>query len=247
MIDWSRIDPYLVRENFNLGLGFRDGYIFFRVSHRELFPYLYDLHAEMPDVFKDKIDPNTYITVKELKCDTLAATNIFEVKQYDHIYQVFTGISPNVLRMFPAYPRETEINQLDVGLHLPAYPYFGFWDGFESPLDKPSPKTMLFIPYGPRVGWAFYNYGPTPIKPMLRFIINRLRVVTITNPNLISKIIERRVECTFATIGGVDAPWFTTPQNYVKWWGMLPVSLLYTKPEIEETVRRAAELKGRGG
>ena len=235
-----RIDKQLVKENYNIGFGFRDGWIFFRVTHRELFPLLYDLIAEIPDVFgvgEINMPAGKYVTPKELKSDTLAATNIFAVKEKKHAYQLFYGMSPSVLRMFPAYPRETEINQLDVGLHLPTYPIFGFIDGFESPLDAPSPRSMLFVPYGPLIGWAFYNYAPYSIQPMIRFIVNRLKIETIKDPDLVMKILERRVECTFATIGGVDAPWGTSKENYREWWGVLPVPLLATREEVERAVR----------
>ena len=235
-----RIDKHIVKENYNVGCGFKDGWIFFRVTHRELYPLLYDLIAEIPDVFGagvTEMAAGKYVTTVELKSDTLAATNIWKVTEKDHMYQLFYGMSPGVLRMFPAYPRETEINQLDVGLHLPTYPIFGFIDGFESPLDKPSPRSQLFIPYGPLVGWAFYNYAPYPIQPMIRFIVNRLKVETIKDVDLVMKILERRVECTFATIGGIDAPWGTSKENYKDWWGVLPVSLLATREEVARALR----------
>ena len=236
----ERIDKKIVQENYNLGLGFKEGYVFFRVTHRELFPLLYDLIAEMPDVFGagvTEMAAKQYVSPKELKSDTLAATNIWSVEEEDHIYQLFCGMSPSVFRMFPAYPRETEINQLDIGLHLPTYTIFGFIDGFESPLDKPSPRSQVFIPYGPLIGWAMYNYAPYAIQPMMRFIVNRLKVEAITDPELVMKIVQRRVECSLTTIGGIDATWGTSKKNYKDWWGVLPVSLLDTPTEIARKLR----------
>lgn len=230
-----RIDKHIVKENYNIGFGFKDGWVFFRVTHRELFPLLYDLIAEISDVFgvgETDMPAAKYVTPKELKSDTLAATNIFAVKEKKHAYQLFYGMSPSLFRMFPAYPRETEINQLDVGLHLPTYTIFGFIDGFESPLDAPSPRSMTFIPYGPLIGWAFYNYAPYAIQPMLRFIVNRLKIETIRDVDLVMKILQRRVECTFATVGGIDSPWGTSKSNYIDWWGVLPVRLLATRDEV---------------
>lgn len=236
---FERIDKKIVRENYNVGLGFKDGYVFFRATHREIFPFLYDLFAEITDFAgAGTVDmtADQYITVKELKSDTLAATNILAVDEYDHLYQLFYGLSPSEVRVFPAYPRETEIHQLDVGLHLPTYTVFGFIDGFESPLNKPSPRSQLFIPYGPLVGFAFHNPSPTKIKPMMRLIINRLKVEVIKDVDLVTKLIQRRVECTFATLGGIDNPWGTSKANYKKWWGVQPVSLLATRPQIERAL-----------
>jgi len=236
----ERLDKVIVRENHNVGLGFKDGYVFFRATHRELFPLLYDLFAEISDFAGAgavEMTAAQYITAKELKSDTLAATNIFKIDEKDHLYQLFFGVSPSVLRVFPAYPRETEINQLDVGLHIQTYNIFGFIDGFETPLNKPSPRSQLFVPYGPLIGFAFYNYAPYTIKPMMRFIVNRLKVEVITDVDLIMKILQRRVECTFATIGGIENPWGTSKANYQDWWNVQPVSLLATREEVAQAVR----------
>jgi len=236
----ERLDKALVKENFNIGLGFKDGYVFFRATHRELFPLLYDLFAEISDFAGAgtvEMTAAQYISAKELKSDTLSATNIFSVKEKDHLYQLFFGVSPSVCRVFPTYPRETEINQLDVGLHLSTYPVFGFIDGFESPLNKPSPRSQIFVPYGSLIGFAFYNYAPYSIKPMMRFIVNRLKVETIKDVELIMKILQRRVECTFATIGGIESPWGPAKSKYREWWKVDPVSLLATRDEVAGAVR----------
>jgi len=236
----ERIDKVIVRENHNVGLGFKDGYVFFRVTHRELFPLLYDLFAEISGFAGAgtvEMTAGQYITAKELKSDTLAATNIFKVDEKDHLYQLFYGVSPSVLRVFPAYPRETEVNQLDIGLHTTTYNIFGFIDGFETPLNKPSPRSQVFLPYGPLIGFGFYNYAPYSIKPMMRFIVNRLKVAVITDVDLIMKILQRRVECTLATIGGIDNPWGTSKDNYKNWWNVQPVSLLATRDEVASAVR----------
>lgn len=230
---FERLDKALVKENYNIALGFSQGYIFYRVTHKELFPLLYDPFAEITNFAgagTTDLAAATYISAKEFPSSTLSSTNIFHVKQADHMYQLFFGISPSVCRVFPAYPRETEINQLDEGIHLSSYPIFGFIDGFESPFNKPSPRSQMFIPYGPLVGFAFYNYANYSIKPMLRFIVNRLQVEVIKDPDLIQKIIRRRVECTFATVGGLDNIW--KAGQYRKWWDVDPINLLANREDI---------------
>ena len=148
------------------------------------------------------------------------------------MYQIFYGISPDICRIFLSYPRETAINQLDEGLHSSAYPIFGFIDGFESPFSLPSPRSGFFLPQGPLVAFAFYNPAPYSIKPMLRFAINRLQVEVIKNPDLISKIIERRVECTLAPIGGIGNPVSLGAASYKKNWGVQPIDLLASQAQI---------------
>lgn len=235
----ERLDKALVRENYNIGLSFKDGYVFFRVTHRELFPLLYDPFAEITGFAgAGAVDmaSGLYITAKELASPTLSSTNIFHVKEPDHMYQLFYGIAPALCRVFPAYPRSSEINQLDEGLHIASYPIFGFIDGFESPLNMPSPRSQLFVPYGPLIGFAFYNYAPYNIKPLLRFIVNRLKVDVIRDPALIANIIRRRVECTFATVGGLDNLYGLAKSEYRTQWEVDPISLLATPEEIRAAV-----------
>jgi hypothetical protein len=243
----ERIDKVIVKENFNVGLGFKDGYIFFRVANRELFPLLYDPFAEITNFAgagNVALPTLTYLTAQEFKSDTLASTNIFRIDKTDHMYQLFYGFSPGLCKVFPAYPRETEINQMDEGLHTQAYTIFGFIDGFESPINKPSPRSQLFVPYGPLIGFGFYNPAPYSIKPMFRFIVNRLRVETITDVELIMKILQHKEECTLATVGGIDNPWGTGTQNYVKWYGVSPISLLANRAEVVSAVSPPAKPGG---
>lgn len=235
----ERLDKTIVKENYNVGLGFKEGYIFFRVERRELFPLLYDPFTEITNfagVGTVDMSPLQYIAAKELPSTTLATTDIFKVDDPNHIYQLFYGISPSVCRIFLAYPRETEINQLDEGLHSSAYPIFGYIDGFESPLNRPGPRSQVFVPMGPLLGFAFYNYAPYNIKPLLRFIVNRLAVDTIRDVDLIDRILKRKVECTFAPVGGIASPWGTSTEIYMKQWKVTPVSLLATKTEIAAAV-----------
>jgi hypothetical protein len=243
--DWTEaIDKHIVRTNYNLGLGFKDGYIFFRVSRREFFPLLYDPFAEITGFAgASAVDMSAaqYITAKELPSTTLSSTNILKVDKENHIYQIFYGVSPDMTRIFTAYPRETEINQLDEGLHNPSYTIYGFIDGFESPLSLPSPRSQIFIPKGPLVAFAFYNPTPYNIKPLLRFAINRLQVDVITNQELVQKIIDRRVECTFAPVGGLDNPWGTNKETYKQNWGVQPVNLLASPAEIAKALTGATK------
>jgi hypothetical protein len=239
----ERLDAALVRENYNIALGFKDGYVFYRAIHKELFPFLYDPFAEITNFAgAGNIDfpSGTYISAKELPSTTLSSTNIFHVKDTTHMYQLFFGISPGIARIFPAYPRETEINQLDEGIHTTAYPLFGFIDGFESPINKPSPRSQIIVPYGPLIGFAFYNPAPYNIKPMLRFIVNRMQVEVITDVDLIMKILRRRAKCTFATAGGLDNIWGPSKSNYRDWWGVDPISLLSNRAQVALAV-------GKGG
>ena len=236
---YERLDKHLVKANYNIGLNFSEGYVFFRVARTSLLPYLYDPFAEITNFAgAGNIDmpSGTYITAKELPSVSLNSTNILKVDDQTHVYQVFFGVAPSVCRVFVAYPRETEINQIDEGIHTPAYPAFGFYDGFESPLNMPSPRTGRFIPYGPLMAFAFYNYAPYNIKPMLRFIINRMQVEPIKDARLIKAIIDRKVECTFASVGGVDSPYKEGPANIRKYWGVDALDLLATPQEIAAAV-----------
>lgn len=234
--DWTElIDKHIVRANYNVGLAFKEGYIFFRVTRREFFPFLYDPFDEITNFAgAGNIDmpAGAYINAVELPSPELNAPDIFKVDDPLRMYQVFYGISPDVCRVFFNYPRETAINQLDEGIHTPSYPAFGFIDGFESPLSLPSPRSGFFIPQGPLPAFAFYNPAPYNIKPMLRFAMNRLQVEVIKNQDLINKIIERRVECTLASIGGLSSPVSLGLATYDSNWGVQPIDLLSSQATI---------------
>jgi hypothetical protein len=231
----ERLEKAIVKENHNIGLGFSEGYVFFRVVTRNIFPFLYDPFAEITNFGgAGAIDmaSGLYITAKELPSTTLSSTNIFHIKQTNHINQIFFGISPGICRIFPAYPRQTEINQLDEGIHTSGYPIFGFIDGFESPIEKPSPRSMFFIPYGPLMAFAFYNPAPYNIKPMLQFIINRLNVKPITDVDMVMKILQGKIECRLATLGDIDGPYSEGGSNYRSYWNVDPIRLDATRAEI---------------
>jgi len=235
-----RLEKHLVRENYNIGLGFKDGWVFFKAVHREIFHLLYDIIAEMSTVFATGLTSmaaGEYVKPIEFKSDTLSATNIWAVKDKKHMYQLFYGVSPGPFRMYPAYPRATEINQLEVGMRTESYLDWGFVDGIESPLDAPSPRSQMFIPYGPLVGWAMKNAAPYAIQPLVRYVVNRLVVEPIKDPDLVMKFLEGRVEFARGTLGGIDNLWATTPVNYRDWWGVQPVSLLAKKDEVEAALR----------
>jgi len=235
-----RIDKHVVKENYNMGLGFFDGWIFFKVNRREIYPLLYDIIAEMPTVFATGVTSmaaGEYVKPIEFKSDTLEATNIWAVSDKKHAYQLFYGVSPGLFRMYPAYPRATEINQLEVGMRLENYLDWGFVDGIESPLDAPSPRSQMFIPYGPKVGWAMKNAAPYAIQPLIRYIVNRLEIEPINDPDLVMKILENRVECTKATLGGLDNPYKESKDNYKQWWGVMPVNFTASRRQVELALR----------
>ena len=240
-----RIDKHLVRENYNIGMGFSSGWVFFKVQRRETFHYLYDLIAEIPTIFNTALVPAAidmaslqYVTALELPSASLGnTTNIFTLSNKKHAYQIFYGVSPSVLRVFPAYPRGTEINELDAGMHTQTYPVFGSVEGFESPLNAPSPRSMLFIPYSALLGFAFHNPAPYNIQPLLRFIVNRLEIEPINDPEYVMKILENRVECTKATLGGIDNPFTVNNAQFKEWWGVLPVKLGANRNEVDKAVR----------
>ena len=243
--DWTeRIDKNIVKSNWNVGLAFKEGYVFFRVARREFFPIMYDPFAEITNFAgagNTDMPSGAYINAIELPSPELSTADIFKVDDPLHLYQVFYGISPDICRIFISYPRETAINQLDEGLHTPSYPIFGFIDGFESPLSLPSPRSGFFLPQGPLVAFAFYNPAPYNIKPMLRFAVNRLQVEVIRNQDLVTKILERRVECTLAPIGGVGSPMSLGTATYSKNWGVQPIDLLATQQEITAALNSPAD------
>ncbi|MEM2905005.1 MAG: hypothetical protein QW587_04620 [Candidatus Bathyarchaeia archaeon] len=237
MLDLSRVDKVQVKENYLIALGFRDGFVFLRSSSREHFTYLYDPFYEITDFAgagATSMAAGQWIAGRRLGSITLNRDNVLEQDNKEHLYEVYTAMSPAELFIYPYVPIETQINNLDIANWSSAYPWFGFWRGGDSPIDYPSPDTRLFIPEDLVVGFGFYNSGPNPIKPLLQFYINRLKITPIRDVDLIQKIIERRVECTWATVGGIEgAPY--DPRSH---WDVDAIKLDADRARIAAAVRK---------
>jgi hypothetical protein len=224
-LDLSRVEHLFLKENYLLGLGFPDGFIFARIARREVVTYLYD---EVSAVAAD-----TWVSSAQQGISARNIENAFRVPTAkDHVLQLFYGIAPSALRTYLGYPVETPQSNLDVAARLEKSD-FGYVDGFTSPLNHPAPESEVWIPYRLNAGWAFYNPTNDSISPLLKFIVLRYSVEYIRNIDLIRRILDRRVECRLATLGGLSSYTYPYRENL----GLDPIKLSATDEQIREAVK----------
>tara|TARA_Y100000034_G_scaffold73039_1_gene87990 strand:- start:3854 stop:4612 length:759 start_codon:yes stop_codon:yes gene_type:complete len=212
-IDLKRIDPLMLKENYLLGLMFPSkGLIPLRIKERELVTWRYD---QLGTLTADE-----WSEAAKLDYNTASVTNILEVDKVDELIHLFYGIGPSELRSYLNYPVDTARRRLPEVARTDKM-NMGFVDGFESPLDNPSPLSEVFIPKDIDVGFAWWNPCDYDIKAILQLIANRYRFEVITDVDLIMSILANRKECRIATMGGLQPVQY----DYNNVFGMEPIPL----------------------
>jgi hypothetical protein len=197
-MDISRIESRFLRENQLAALGFpRQGFLFFRCTGVEEIDYHYN---EVPGT----IAANTWADSARLTMSAYSIDNILRVEDCDHVYQVFMGWKPGVVRQYLYYPFDTPRRNLDVKKVYTKSP-FGYIDGFESEYDKPSPKTELFIPKDVEVGFGWWNPSSEPVDVEMNILIRRMTVEMLRDVDLVEKILTNKQPCRLVSPGGIGA------------------------------------------
>jgi hypothetical protein len=237
MIDLSRIEDLLLKENYLLLLGFSGKFVPMRIIKRELIIYLYDpiaegmISAEVPaSTSTDGVRNLGWVPPQRPSSSILPSrpTNVLAVTTKNRIYQLFYGIAPSACRVFKRLPAATAQENIEITNWDQSYPAFGFVDGFESPLDYPSPRTETFIPYGMDIEFGFANPLPYSIRPLLKFYINRLEIGIIKDVELVMKMLNGQVPCSIKTVGGISPFDYPIADNYA----IGTISLGATRDEV---------------
>lgn len=197
-MDTSRIEPYFIKENQFVGLGFPDqGYVFWKVNSIE------DINYEGYTGSPGTIAASTKTDSARLPLSSEGIDNLLEVKECDHLYQVFMGWSPGVVKRWEAYPYETLRKSLDVKMATVGGD-FGDVTGFESPKTAPSPQTELWIPTGIDVGFAWENPDTVSVDVEISMLIRRISVRILRDADLIEKILRGNQPCKLKSLGGIS-------------------------------------------
>ena len=223
--DMSRIRDLFLEENYLLGLGFPQGFLFFRIKRKEFFVYAYD---EL-----DSMTAAEYSTEAQLGIAGRNITNAFRIPtDPNHIYQIFRGMSPSQYKTYLGVPYTTPQHNLDVAARL-ASSDFGYLSGWESPLNYPAPESEVWIPYRLDIGFAQLNPINDVIYPKMKFYIMRYDAQLLRDAELVSKILDRRAACRLATVGGlVDFDY-----HYREYFMVDPIQLGDTKGMIQEKLQ----------
>ena len=224
------IDDLTLLENYIVALNFPDkGIVPFRVVAREQLkfdPYVVDYTSATnvftADVWKDasKLGHPTDTSVD----------NILEVDEALHLYQVFYGIRPSLIRGYMNYPSGKPRRNLDIK-EVSSKAHFGYVDGSMSPYDDPQPVSEFWVPKDLDVSFAWYNPASVSNIITTKWIINLYAVRVLRDVDLVEKILKRKGEgaqCRIATLGGVES-FNYSPENV---WNVNPIPLTATKEEI---------------
>lgn len=246
--DYSDLDEVLIRENDLLLMGVLTGgsdgptYIPLQAVGRFETKYLYDPIAEgqlsgplAASPSTDGITNTTFQTPLQLGSSKVIAkpTDIFDLTyQPQFLYQMFLGIDPPWVRVFLQQPFRTDQRSLPIVYFTPNYPQEGFWDGYESPPHKISPKTQIIVLPGLSVALGYQNGQPIPAYPMITFYINSLNVAVINDPDLAYAMLTQPGKARMFTVGGLqNMNW--NPKAY---YGITGFPLTASKAEVEAGV-----------
>lgn len=221
--DYSGLESSLIREGDLFLIGVQSGgkhgptYIPLECVGRFETKYVYDPIAEgqIPGPLAaspstDGITNNTFQTPLQLGSSKVVAkpTDIFDLTYYPGwLYQMFLGIDPPWLRVFLQQPFRTDQRSLPLVYFTPNYPQEGFWDGFESPPWRISPKTQMVVVPGLSIALGYENGQPLETFPMLTFHIDAMNVAVVTDADLAWMMLQDTVpgkRTRILTVGGLQ-------------------------------------------
>ncbi len=223
-LDMSRIRPLILKENHLLGMGFPEGYLFFRILRKEVLPYLYDE--------RDSLAADEYNIESEWGIAARTITNAFVIpNSRGHIVQLFRGLAPSAYRTYLGSPYTTPQYHLD-RVARTQQSQFGYLDGFMSPLNYPSPESETWIPFRHEIGFAEWNPLSDTIYPLLKFIVVRYEIALIRDVTLIMRILAMQAKCRFATVGGLSK----FDYHYREFYEIDPIVLTDTQGDVAKKV-----------
>ena len=225
------IEDLTLLENYFLALNFPGlGIVPFRVLAREQIvwdPYVIEFSSTTTpfeaDGWKDssKIGHPTDTTVD----------NLFELTDAGHLLQLFCGIQHSDVRAYLTYPEGKTRRNLDVK-SVSRKADFGFIDGAMSPYNDPKPVSEVWIPKALDVGYSWYNRASVEQYVNVKWVLNLYDVEILQNVDMVEKILNRKIECRIATLGGLDSFRYNIPGVF----GVTAIPFGASKDEIAEAL-----------
>ena len=187
MISLESIQDKIITENTILQLAFPDlGLVHLRVLNVEQVPYVYD------EIGTIQPDGTSSSTPQRLGISAYNVDNALEVREDLHLYQLFFGVTPGIIRARVGYPTETMMGAIETrGNQINGD--FGYIDGFRSPLEEPQPISEIMIPPDFDVGFVFHNPDTVPIKPLMYWHIITMNVNVIRDAELVYNIMADKL------------------------------------------------------
>lgn len=194
------IEKYTPQENFILGLLFTEGYFLARLIRRVQTNYEAYQWNSGTKIAADGVSTNW-----ETPTDS-EGRYYLEPQKKEHIYQIFTGISPSSARLFWSYPKRVDRGSIIAERSVPSAgdsENIGFWSGEMSPYRDPSPITQLFTVEDLYPYFKANNHGISGVSRVIKsnFIINIYTYQVIKDQTVQDKIIKGEKRATIYTMG----------------------------------------------
>lgn len=197
MLEYEKHTP---KENWLVALVFDEGVFPFKVIRRESTRYeAFDLNDG------NKLDANSADGTWRTPTDT-EGRYFLEPQTEDHIYQIFTGITPTTGEVYLSYPKRVDRGSIISERSIPGN--VGKWTGHDSPYNDPSPMTELWTvddkyPYFKGANDGISNEAQ---KVSLNFFINMYSYKVIEDRMLAEDIIRGKRRATVHTLGDPEQP-----------------------------------------
>lgn len=253
IVDISRIESKLIKENYVFGLGFpqtsgdTQWVILRAIGVGKLNPWLYDPIAEgmltgpIPaSTSTDGITNHGFVLPQRPTSNKITNQGlrsfIFQVppasSNYGYLYQLFFGISPYSLRVIVNEPESTYQMGLPDGNINSSYNNYGAIRADDTPLYAPGPESEVIVPPGLDFALGFVNDVNRPAYPLIMWYINYIRYRIETDADLIYEVINTTKYKSLKTVGGVIGYGYDTKSYF----GVNPVTLGMTKSQIQNAV-----------
>ena len=239
-IDLTALDEEVIKETYIFALGFPNGqngadYVVLRCTLRpqNLNLWLYDPIQEgmlsspiAAAQLQNGISGHTFVEPVLPSSNNMQTKPNFIFRNDNSgkrgiIYQLFFGISPEFLRVTLAQPFGTLQNALPIQTINSTYNQFGTINGWRTPLEKPTPDSMIWVPPNLNFALGFINDVPEAASPLIMWVINRIQYEVVTDPAVLEEVLNTRKYRALKTVGGISSFQYDIKANF----GVPPLQL----------------------
>ncbi|MGI0067345.1 MAG: hypothetical protein ACREB9_02820 [Thermoplasmata archaeon] len=204
-IPWGTYYPFTVVKNkrFNFAYSWLDDY-------PDFLPLAPVGIATIPGLAQSFIQQHLLPQVQQIS----QVQNLYLIQKNNEAYQVYHGVSPSWLRVYPEQPTNVPTYTMDQNINLSSSFYDeGWFDGYDSPYNDPRAISELGILAGVEPSYSLVNPWSWLTNPVFKLFLNRLELAPVTDEEFARNICLGSVprthfvnigDPTQATAGGFD-------------------------------------------
>lgn len=225
LTDLSLIESKFLKSGYYIELELSDTTAaFFRVRRSLQFEHYYDVKTEISSwkplapitVSAPTYNPYFMQFVKLPLPDFQNVTDMFALNDTNEMLQVFMGIAPSPVRIYYNIPSQQPYAAYDNDT-APDSTYFDFgyqFDGFDSPLHRPHPKSEFLDVRGININFTFGNPVTVSVNPEIYFYVNRMTVEPVTDESLAAEIVNGKIPHARYPMAGIGKAAALNKQYY---------------------------------